>query len=68
MLLFEDAITFTNSPLSLLLKFADESCAGIRKSPNEISDRGRGDWNELSKIDDSDWNGGGGGGGRGGAA
>lgn len=58
MLLFENPIKFTNTPVYLLLKFADQGCAGIWKSPNEISDWGDGGWNELSKIDDLGWNGG----------
>ena len=47
----------------MLLKLADESCAGIWKLSKELSDLGGGGggWNEI-KTDSGGWKGGGGGG------
>ena len=53
---------FPDNPGSLLPKVPDESCAGIRKFPKELSDPGGGVWNEL-KAGSGCWKGGGGGGG-----
>lgn len=43
------------------MKFEDESCGGIWKSPNEISHDGGGGLKKLSRIDNVGWNGGDGG-------